>query len=111
MNERRVGARLQWSCSSLVQDAESWGLKLEALKLIQIFVQYFSKIVGPHLPSIMAQAWQLFVTSLPVYQELVISNIPDVDAEQAGAALHPVNGIDKLVAFISFGPADSQPLR
>lgn len=72
-----------------VQDADGWGLKLEALKLIQTFVQFFSRLIGPHLPPIMAQAWQLFVASLPVYQDLVINSTPDLDAEQAGAAWHP----------------------
>ena len=49
-------------------------------------MQYFSKYVGPHLAPVMKSAWQLFVTSVPVYQELVINNCPDVDAEQASAA-------------------------
>ena len=74
------------SRSLTMQDAESWGLKLEALKLVQILVQYFSKYVGPHLAPVMKSAWQLFVTSVPVYQELVINNCPDIDAEQASAA-------------------------
>ncbi|KAL3142974.1 hypothetical protein ABBQ38_003256 [Trebouxia sp. C0009 RCD-2024] len=66
------------------QDAASWGLKLEALKLVQTFVQFFSKLVAPHLPPLMAQAWHLFLASQPVYQHLVINNTPDLDADQSG---------------------------
>ena len=64
------------------QDAASWGIKLEALKLVQTFVQFFSKLVAPHLPPLMAQAWQLFVGSLPIYQHLVINNSPDLEGDQ-----------------------------
>ena len=66
----------------LMQDVSTWGIKLEALKLVQTFVQFFSKLVGPYLPPLMAQAWQLFVGSQPVYQHLVINNAPDLDADQ-----------------------------
>lgn len=66
----------------LMQDVSTWGIKLEALKLVQMFVQFFSKLVGPYLPPLMAQAWQLFVGSQPVYQHLVINNAPDLDADQ-----------------------------
>ncbi|KAL0051329.1 hypothetical protein WJX82_005781 [Trebouxia sp. C0006] len=69
--------------STDVQDVSTWGIKLEALKLVQTFVQFFSKLVGPYLPPLMAQAWQLFVGSQPVYQHLVINNAPDLDADQA----------------------------
>ena len=65
-----------------MQDVSTWGIKLEALKLVQTFVQFFSKLVGPYLPPLMAQAWQLFVGSQPVYQHLVINNAPDLDADQ-----------------------------
>ena len=65
-----------------MQDVSTWGIKLEALKLVQTFVQFFSKLVGPYLPPLMAQAWQLFVGSQPVYQHLVIDNAPDLDADQ-----------------------------
>ena len=66
----------------MVQDAASWGLKLEALKLVQTFVQFFSRLVGPHLPPLMAQAWHLFLASQPLYQHLVINNIPDIETDQ-----------------------------
>jgi len=66
----------------LMQDVSTWGIKLEALKLVQTFVQFFSKLVGPYLPPLMAQAWQLFVGSQPVYQHLVINNAPELDADQ-----------------------------
>ena len=65
-----------------MQDVSTWGIKLEALKLVQTFVQFFSKLVGPYLPPLMAQAWQLFVGSQPVYQHLIINNAPDLDADQ-----------------------------
>lgn len=65
-----------------MQDVSTWGIKLEALKLVQTFVQFFSKLVGPYLPPLMAQAWQLFVGSQPIYQHLVINNAPDLDADQ-----------------------------
>ena len=69
----------------LMQDVSTWGIKLEALKLVQTFVQFFSKLVGPYLPPLMAQAWQLFVGSQPVYQHLVIDNAPNLDADQVFA--------------------------
>ncbi|KAL3138300.1 hypothetical protein ABBQ32_006113 [Trebouxia sp. C0010 RCD-2024] len=71
------------SSSAGSQDAASWGLKLEALKLVQTFVQFFSKLVAPHLPPLMAQAWHLFLASQPVYQHLVINNTPDLETDQA----------------------------
>ena len=72
--------------SPCLQDAASWGLKLEALKLVQTYVQFFSKLVAPHLPPLMAQAWHLFLASQPVYQHHVINNTPDLDADQVLAA-------------------------
>lgn len=69
--------------SADIQEAASWGLKLEALKLVQTFVQFFSKLVAPHLPPLMAQAWHLFLASQPVYQHLVINNTPDLESDQA----------------------------
>lgn len=72
----------------VMQDVQSWGIKLEALKLLQTFVQFFSKLVAPHLPPLMAQAWQLFVGSQSVYQHLVINNSPDLDADQVHCTSH-----------------------
>ena len=56
---------------------------------MQTFVQFFSKLVAPHLPPLMAQAWHLFLASQPVYQHLVIDNTPDLDADQVSAPENP----------------------
>ena len=49
---------------------------------MQTFVQFFSKLVAPHLPPLMAQAWHLFLASQPVYQHHVINSTPDLGADQ-----------------------------
>lgn len=55
---------------------------------MQTFVQFFSKLVAPHLPPLMAQAWHLFLASQSVYQQHVINNTPDLDADQVLASYH-----------------------
>ena len=77
-----------------LQDAAGWGLKLEALKLVQALVQFFSKLVGPHLPPFMAQAWHLFLASQPLYQQLVINSAPDLDSGQVAALLCSAHCLD-----------------
>lgn len=67
---------------SNAQDVAGWGLKLEALKVVQACVQYMGKLVGPHLQPLMAQAWQLFLNSQPLYQHLVINNSSDSDLQE-----------------------------
>lgn len=59
-----------------------WGLKLEALKVVQACVQYVGKSVADHLPALMSHAWQLFLNSQALYQHLVINNSSDTDLHE-----------------------------
>lgn len=71
-----------------MQDVAGWGLKLEALKVVQACVQYMGKLVGGHLQPLMGHAWQLFLNSQPLYQHLVINNSSDSELHEVTSHMH-----------------------
>ena len=71
----------------LLQDVAGWGLKLEALKVVQAGVQYLARLVAPHMGPLMAQAWHLFLGQQALYQQLVVYCSTDSDLHAVSSSL------------------------
>lgn len=63
----------------MVQNVAGWGLKLEALKVVQAGVQYLARLMAPHMGPLLAQAWHLFLSQQALYQQLVVYSSSDSD--------------------------------
>jgi hypothetical protein len=59
------------------QDAACWGLKLACLSCLVKVVPGFGKWAAPHLPAVMAAAWQMFGACLPLYLEVEVHQNTD----------------------------------
>lgn len=55
-----------------LQDATTWGVRMEALKVLVQLVMSFSKFIASGMPSILAACWKMFQSLLPLYQSTCI---------------------------------------
>ena len=59
-----------------------WGVKMEALGVMMALLTSFGKICAPHMGPAMSACWQLYGTSLPAYEALVVTG---EEAEEGAA--------------------------
>ncbi|KAK9839772.1 hypothetical protein WJX81_000471 [Elliptochloris bilobata] len=65
-----------------LHDVGGWGVKLEVVRLLVAIANGFRKLLQAHLAAVLTATWDLFVASLPIYHQAVISNDEDIDAER-----------------------------
>ncbi|XP_073131458.1 uncharacterized protein [Henckelia pumila] len=59
------------------EDPDDWSIRMEVLKCLNQFVQYFPAIADTHFTVIVGPLWHTFVTSLGVYERSSIEGVED----------------------------------
>ena len=82
------------------RDGSEWGVKLEVLRLLTLLAGRFTRVSAPHMPSIMAHTWQLFVGEA---LQLVISvcnhTVSDILHAMIAPTKYRLGGDNQLPSF------------
>ncbi|XP_073314450.1 uncharacterized protein [Primulina huaijiensis] len=59
------------------EDPDDWSIRMEVLKCLNQFVQYFPAIADTHFTVIVGPLWHTFITSLGVYERSSVEGVED----------------------------------
>jgi len=72
------------------EDADDWGLRMEALKVLMRIVENFPKLAAAEFPAVLGPLWQTFVSGLKVYERASVQGM-----EESFAGMADSDGTDQ----------------